>query len=35
MMVHNELTFIGHVILRGTRIVIPEVLGQRVVDLAH
>ena len=35
MMVRNELTFIGQVILRGTRIVIPKVLRQRVVKLAH
>ena len=34
-MVRNELTFIGQVILRGTRIVIPKVLRQRVVELAH
>ena len=34
MMVRNELTFIGQVILRGTRIVIPKVLRQRVVELA-
>ena len=33
--VRNELTFIGHVILRGTRIVIPEKLRQRVLRLAH
>ena len=35
VMVRNELTFIGHVILRGTRIVIPKVLRSRVVELAH
>ena len=35
VMVRNELTFIGQVILRGTRIVIPKVLRQRVVELAH
>ena len=33
--VRNELTFIGHVILRGTRIVIPQSLRMRVVSLAH
>ena len=33
--VRNELTFIGHVILLGTRIVIPEKLRQRVLRLAH
>ena len=33
--VRNELTFIGHVILRGTRIMIPEKLRQRVLGLAH
>ena len=33
--VRNELTFIGHVILRGTRIVIPQALRKRVVSLAH
>jgi len=31
----NELTFIGHVILRGTRIVIPQVPRKRVVSLAY
>ena len=35
VMVRNELTFIGQVILRGTRIVIPKVLRHRVVELAH
>ena len=35
MMVRNELTFIGQVILRGTRIVIPKVLRSRVLELAH
>ena len=34
-MVRNELTFIGQVILRGTRIVIPKVLRSRVLELAH
>ena len=33
--VRSELTFIGHVILRGTRIVIPEKLRERVLRLAH
>ena len=33
--VRKELTFIGHVILRGVRIVIPEKLRQRVLRLAH
>ena len=33
--VRKELTFIGHVILRGARIVIPEKLRQRVLRLAH
>lgn len=33
--VRNELTFIGHVILRGTRIVVPQSLRKRVVSLAH
>ena len=33
--VRNELTFIGHVILRGTRIVMPQALRKRVVSLAH
>ena len=32
--VRNELTFIGHVILRGTRIAIPQALCKRVVSLA-
>ena len=31
----NELTFIGHVILRGARIVMPQALRKRVVSLAH
>ena len=35
VMVRNELTFIGQVILRGTKIVIPKVLRQRVVKLAR
>ena len=33
--VRNELTFIGHVILRGTRIVMPQALRKRVISLAH
>ena len=33
--VHSELTFIGHVILRGTRIIMPQSLRKRVVNLAH
>ena len=33
--VRNELTFIGHVILRGMRIVIPQSLRKRVINLAH
>ena len=32
--VRNELTFIGHVILRGTRIVMLQALRKRVVNLA-
>ncbi|XP_022809408.1 uncharacterized protein K02A2.6-like [Stylophora pistillata] len=35
LMVRNELTFIGQVILRGTRMVIPKVLRLRVLKLAH
>ena len=35
MMVRNKLIFIGQVILRGTRIVIPKVLRSRVLDLVH
>ena len=31
----NEPTFIGHVILCGTQIVIPEKLRQTVLCLAH
>ena len=31
----NELTFIGHVVLRGTRIIVPQVLRKRVIELAH
>ena len=33
--VRNELTFIGHVVLRGTRIIVPQALRKRVVNLAH
>lgn len=33
--VRNELTFIGHVSLRGTRIVMPQALRKRIVSLAH
>ena len=33
--VRNELTYIGQVVLRGTRIVIPGKLCKRVLDLAH
>ena len=31
----NELTFIGHVILRGSRIVILQALHRRAVSLTH
>ena len=31
----NEFTFIGHLVLRGTRIVMPYSLRRRVVNLAH
>ena len=33
--VRNELIFIGHVVLRGTRIIVPQALRNRVVNLAH
>ena len=33
--VRNELTFVGCVILRGTRIVMPKSLRDRVLTLAH
>ena len=33
--VRSELTFIDHVILRGTRIVVPKSPRKRVVNLAH
>ena len=35
VLVRNELTYIGQVILRGTRIVIPASLRKRTTDLAH
>ena len=35
MMVRNELTFIGQVILCETGIVIPKVLRSRVLELVH
>ena len=35
VMVRNELTSVGQVVLRGTRIVIPGNLRKRVLDLAH
>ena len=31
----NELTYLGQVVLQGTRIVIPEKLWNRVLDLSH
>ena len=34
-MVRNKLTFVGQVVLRGTRIVIPRTLRHRVLNLAH
>lgn len=33
--VRNELSSIGHLVLRGTRIVVPTVLRGRVLQLAH
>ena len=33
--VRNELTLIGHVVLRGTTIIVPQALRKRVVNLAH
>ena len=33
--VRNELTLIGHVILRETRIVVPQDLRKRAISLAH
>ena len=35
VVVRNELTYIGKVILRGTRIIMPHSLRRRVTDLAH
>ena len=35
LLVRNELTFIGHVILPGQRLVIPTALRNRVLELAH
>ena len=35
LLVRNELTFIGHVILRGQRLVIPTALRNPVLELAH
>ena len=35
MWVRNELTYIGQVILRGTRIVILNTVRKRVLELAH
>ena len=34
-LVSRELTCIGQVVLRGTRIVVPRKLRKRVLDLAH
>jgi hypothetical protein len=31
----NELTYIGDLILRGTRIVVPTALRKRVTEIAH
>ena len=33
--VRNELSVLGKLVLRGTRLLIPEKLRDRVVDLAH
>ena len=33
--VRNELTYIGQLILRGTRIVVPSSMRKQVLDLAH
>ena len=33
--VHNELTMIGQIVLRGVRIVVPESLRKQVILLAH
>ena len=35
MQVHNELIYIGQVVLQGTRIFVPQKLQKRVLDLAH
>ena len=35
VMVRNELTKIGQIVLRGTRIIVPRELRKRVLDLAH
>ena len=35
VMVRNELTNVGQIVLRGTRIVVPRELQKRVLDLAH
>ena len=35
VMVRNELTNIGQIVLRGTRIVVPRELQKKVLDLAH
>ena len=34
-LVCNELTYVGQVVLRGTRIVVAKKLQRRVLDLAH
>ncbi len=34
-LVCNELTYVGQVVLRGTRIVVPKKLQRRVLDLVH
>lgn len=34
-MFENELCFAGEILLRGTRIVVPENLRERVLQLAH
>ena len=33
--VRNELTVLGNLVLRGTRLVIPKKLRKQVLDLAH
>lgn len=35
MPVRNELTFIGYLVLRGTRIIAYQVLSKKVVSLAY